>query len=222
MDLIARIAAIVRGDNAEAYAENDQDRQVNMNGRGDLQVSIALPERADIVRLGESWQVQSSSAFAALTTEPTTTSALSIYNNDPGGLNARSLIIDSVTFYERVVDFTQQNELTIFCMNNVTPVTSPTLTALTVRSLSGRQYSGKVRTLVAATVVNDGWFAEGNTTPGASAVAGGAWRTTQVMLNGKYVVPPGGIFSVHGAKIAATASQLIAAICWHEVRFSVK
>lgn len=217
---IFRVAARIRGLFAGNYAENDEQQQIHANNRGDLLVAQALPPLADIVRMGQSWQVKTSSATAALTTEPTTVALLSLFNNESA--TGKSYVIDSVAMWERVVDATQQNELALFVMNSKRSTTStpPTDAALTIRSLAGRTYDGAARTLVGATVVDEGWFPAGISAPGASAVAGGAWRVHDVNLRGMYIVPPNGYFHVSAAKIAATASQLHVVIRWHEVQLN--
>lgn len=188
-----------------------------LNPRGEQITAAGLPPLTELVRMGNSWQVQTATPAAALTTEPTTTAALSIWNGNASGNPGIILVIDSVAAIERVVDVTQQNQLALFAMNSVVPVAAPTATALTIRSLSGKAYGGKVRPVAGLTVTNDGWFPIGNTTPNAAAVAGGAWRVTDVDLKGMHIIQPGGLFSLHAAKIAATASQINFVIRWHEV-----
>jgi hypothetical protein len=216
--MLVKFAARVRGLFAGDYPENREDEQLHINNRGDQIVAPGLPELTELVRLGDSWQVKTATAFAALTTEPTTTAALSLWNGEPAGMG-KCYAIDSVAVWERVVDATQQNQLALFAMLNRPAVAAPTDdTNLTIRSLSGRSYGGTARKVVGLAVADHGWFPAGNTNPNAAAVAGGAWRVHDVPLRGLYLVPPGGLFSLHAAKIAATASQLHAVIRWHEVR----
>lgn len=214
MKICGRIRGLVTG----TYSENREEEQVQLNARGDLVVAQAMPELTELVRMGNSFQVQTSTAAAALTTEPTTTNGLGLFNGEPS--TGKSYAIDSIAAWERVVDATQQNEMALFVMNNKTIVTAPADAALTIRSLSGRTYGGKARTFIGA-VTNDGWFPVGNSAPGAPAVAGGVWRTTDIPLRGLYLVPPGGMFNIHAVKVAATASQLQFVIRWHEIQLPV-
>ena len=160
-------------------------------------------------------------AIAPLTALPTTTGGLNLWNGE--GASGKSYVIDRVQATEVVVDATQSNMTAVFACLVRPPVTAPTDAALTIRSLSGRNaYSGRARTTVNAAVTNDGWFPIGTSAPAAAAAAGSAWKVTDIPLNGLYIVPPGGQFCVHAAKVAATASQMQFAITWHEVQLIMK
>lgn len=219
--MLIKIAGRVRGLFAGNYPENREDEQIHLNSRGDLLVSQSMPERAEIVRMGDSWQVSTSSAIAPLTAAPTTTGALNLWNGEQS--NGKTYVIDRIQVYEIVVDATQSNSTAVFAMLVRPPVTAPTDAALTVRSMSGRNsYSGRARTTVNAAVTNDGWFPIGTSAPTAAAAAGSAWKVTDIAVNGLYLVPPGGQFCVHAAKAAATAGQCQFSITWHEVQMIVK
>lgn len=223
--MLMKIVGRVRGLFAFNTAENREDEQFVMNNRGDQLIAQSLPELSELVRLGGSWQVPTTTAFAALTTEPTTVAGLSLQNNEAAG--GPSYLIDSVAMWERVVDATQQNQLALFAMLNNRQSAQPSAgtqlaSATAIKSLSGRAgYSGGAVVRAGATVVNDGWMPHGNSGAGSAAVAGGAWRVTDVPLRGLYLVPPGASFSIHAAKIAATASQLQAVIRFHVVQLIV-
>jgi hypothetical protein len=219
--MIFKVAGRVRGLFAGNYPENREDEQFHINSRGDQLVAQALPPMTELVRLGESWQVSTSTAIAALTALPTTNCGLAIWNGEPA--DGKSYIIDSVAATEIVVDATQSNCTALFVMNNKTPVTAITDAGLVIRSMTGRTYGGKARTLLTGTsITNDGWFPAGNSVAPAPAVAGSAWKQTDVQLNGLYIVPPGGQFNLHASKVAGTASQMIFTIRWHEVKLIVK
>lgn len=198
--------------------------QITVTRLGELRVAQALPFIADIVRRGKSYKVRTAAAFAALTAIPTTVAALSIYNGElAGGL---SYVIDRVFAVEIVVDATQQNELAIFGMiNKVSTVFTPVVDTLSanIRNLTGKggNYNGNARVAVGGTVVDDGWMPLGNSAIGAATVAGGAWRNTDIILDGEYIVRPGAQFSLHCAKIAATAAQIHIGIRYHEVQLDL-
>ncbi len=211
---------LVRDTTAPDYSASD-DKRVGMTNRGEILIAQGLPDLAEITRLGQSWQVKTETAFAALTTEPTTTAALSIFNDELD--SGKSYIIQRVAIWERVVDATQQNMLALFCnlQADSSATVTPTATAsVTPRGHTGKTYGGSAICAAGATVVSDGWFPHGPSGPGSAAVAGGAWRVTDVRLDGYYIVRPGGMFSVHVAKIAATASQCHAVIAWHEAQIN--
>jgi len=219
--MLIKIAGRVRGLFAGNYPENREDEQFHLNNRGDQIVAQSMPERTEIVRLGDSWQVMTASAIAPLTAVPTTTGGLNLWNGEAS--NGKTYIIDRVQVSEIVVDATQSNMTAVFACLVRPPVTTPTDAALTVRSLSGRQgYSGRARTTVNAAVTNDGWFPIGTSAPCAAAAAGSAWKVTDIPLDGLYLVPPGGQFCVHAAKVAATAGQVHFSIVWHEAQLIVK
>ena len=219
--MLMKIAGRVRGLFAGNYPENREDEQFHVNSRGDQIVAQGLPELTEIVRLGESWQVSSASGFAPATGLPTTTAALVLWNGESAG--GKSYVIDSLSVSEIVVDATQSNMTSAFVMLGKPPVAAPTDAALVIRSLSGRTYGGRARTVVlSATVVNDGWFPCGTSAPAAAAAAGSAWKQMDWPLKGLYVVPPGGSFNAHVVKVAATAGQAILTIRWHEVQLIVK
>ena len=215
--MLTKIAGRVRGLFAGNYPENREDEQFHLNSRGDQIVAQGLPERTEIVRLGDSWQVMTSSAQAPLTAVPTTTGALNLWNGEQA--NGKCYVIDRVQVSEIVVDATQSNMTAVFAQLVRPPVATPTDAALTIRSLSGRNtYGGRARTTVAAAVTNDGWFPIGTSAPVAAAAAGSAWKVTDIPINGLYVVPPGAQFCVAAAKAAATAGQCHFSIVWHEVQ----
>jgi hypothetical protein len=218
--MLIKIAGRVRGLFAGNYPENREEEQFHVNSRGDQLVSQGLPLQTEIVRLGDSWQVISSAGIAALTALPTTTAGLTLWNGEPDG--GKSYVIDSVGNSEIVVDVTQSNMTALFVMLGKPPVTAPTDAALVIRSLSGRTYGGRARTVVGGTVVNDGWFPAGTSAPAAPAVAGSAWKQMDWPLNGLYIVPPGGSFNIHAVKVAATAAQNLLNIRWHEVQLIIK
>lgn len=219
--MLIKIAGRVRGLFAGNYPENREDEQVHVNSRGDMIVAQSMPERVELVRLGDSWQIMTSSAIAPLTAVPTTTGALNLWNGEQS--NGKTYVIDRVQVSEIVVDATQSNSTAVFAMLTRPPVTAPTDAALTIRSLSGRNaYAGRARTTVNSGVTNDGWFPIGTSAPTAAAAAGSAWKVTDIALNGLYLVPPGGMFSLHAAKAAATAGQCHFSIVWHELQLIVK
>lgn len=219
--MLIKIAGRVRGLFAGNYPENREDEQIHLNSRGDMIVSQGLPERAELVRLGDSWQVMTSSAIAPLTAVPTTTGGLNLWNGEQS--NGKTYVIDRVQVAEIVVDATQSNSTAVFAQLVRPPVATPTDAALTIRSLSGRNsYSGRARTTVNAAVTNDGWFPIGTSAPMAAAAAGSAWKVTDIPINGLYLVPPGAQFCLHAAKVAATAGQVHFSIVWHEVQMIVK
>lgn len=218
-EIDANIQGVVVGRASPNYTE-DQTAEISVDNMGLIQVAQALPELSGIVRLGQSYQVALATGLAALGVLPTTVAGLSLWNGEPA--TGKCYVIDSFGSWEAVADATQEDNTAIFAMNNVTPVTAPTATALTIRSLSGRIYGGKGRPVSALTVTNDGWFAHGAEAQSSSipsSITGDVWRINEAKVRGLYLVPPGGCFNVQAVKAAAqAAAQHFFFIRWHEVQ----
>src|SRR6266516_3396858 len=105
--MLIKIAGRVRGIFAGNYPENREDEQFHLNNRGEQIIAQGLPELTELVRLGDSWQIPTTTAFAALTTEPTTVAALSLFNGEPA--TGKCYAIDSIGYWQRVTDATQQD-----------------------------------------------------------------------------------------------------------------
>lgn len=215
--MLVKMAARVRGFFAGNYAENKEDEQIIVNNRGDQCVAQALPELTEIVRMGESWQILGA-AMAPLVAVPQLVAGHSLWNgeNDTGKCYA----IDSIGCVEVVTDATQQNSLALFAMMSVGKIAAPTDAGLVKASLSGRNAGQtQARTVAGATTLAaDVWTPHGPASPGATAFPGAVWRVHEAAVRGLYLVRPGGMFSVHAAKSAATASQVRFFIRWHEVQ----
>lgn len=219
--MLTKMAARVRGLWAGNYPENREDEQVHVNNRGELLIVQAMPELVEIVRLGESWQINATTGQAALTSLPSTVAGLTLLNNEPS--LGKCYAIDSFGSAEEVVDATQTDVTGLFAMNNKRTSTAPSggTAETTFISLSGRpNYAGTGTVKRGATVTNDGWTPHG--TPGAqmaAAAAGANWKVNEATVRGLYLVPPGGAFSVQAVKAAAAASaQQFFFIRWHEVQ----
>lgn len=219
---IVKVAMRIRGLFAGNYPENQEDQMPSMNNRGDVAIASSLPELTELVRLGGSYQVALATGLAALTAAPTTVAGLSLYNGEPA--SGKCYAIDSFGSWEAVVDATQADLTALFAMMNARTsiLSAPAATALTIRSTSGRIYSGNAKPISGATVVNDGWFAHGaeaQSTPLPAAAAGAQWKVNEARVRGLYLVPPGCQFNIQTVKAqAAAAAQQFFFIRWHEVQ----
>src|SRR5262250_1932167 len=141
--MLVKIAGRVRGLITGNYPENREDEQMHLTSRGELLVAQGLPELTELVRLGSSWQINSTTGQAALTALPTTTSGFSLLNNEPA--NGKVYAIDSFGSAEEVIDATQTDVTALFAMINKRTSTAPSSGTLetTFISLSGRvNYDG--------------------------------------------------------------------------------
>lgn len=218
-----KIAARVRGLFAGNYPENREDEQLHINNRGDQLVAQGLPELTEIVRLGDSWQVQTATALDPLTAYPTTIAALDIWNGEPG--NGKSYIIDAISCWQTSADVTQVDCNALFANVDLN-IAAPTDAALVIRSLSGKVYGGKARTQtnIAASAVGN-WYphAAGGGMVASASVAGSSWKQMEVPLRGLYIVPPGARFGIQSVKVAVGAAvQMQYAIRWHEAVLILK
>lgn len=218
--MMMKIVGRVRGLFAGNYPENREEEQFHINNRGDQIVTQGLPELTEVVRLGDSWQIATTTGQAALTALPTTVSGLSLVNNEPA--TGLCLAIDSFGSWEAVVDATQTDVTAIFAMLNKRSTALPSAGTLETgfQSLSARVGAPNSIARRGATVVSDGWFAHG--TPGAqmaAAAAGANWKVNEVSARGLYLVPPGCGFSVQAVKAAAAAAaQQFFFIRYHQVQ----
>lgn len=154
--MLIKIAARVRGLFAGNYPENREDEQLHVNNRGDQLVVQGMAELTELVRLGDSWQIASTTGQAALAALPTTTSGLSIKNNESA--IGKCYAIDSFGSWEAVVDATQTDVTALFAMLNARNDASPSggTAEIGVKSLSGRvPAQSSVSALRGATVVNN-------------------------------------------------------------------
>jgi len=211
----------VRGALRDIYGTGEQE-PVAADG-AELITVLGMPELTEIVRQGNSWQAIFTTGVAAGTAIPTTTSLLSINNNEAGG--GKSYVIESFGTYEGVVDATQTDVTMIMAMINKkgSAQSSAGTTFTTIQSLSGKgTYGGAAILRSAATVVNDTWFPHQTLGSMAAAAAGANFKVNEVFPRGLYVVPPGGCFSTFAVKAAAAAAlQQFAFIRWHEVQLTL-
>lgn len=213
---LPKIIGRVRGPDAGAYAEGRDTEQYQLNSIGDHLIAEGLPSKAEIVRLGDSWQVlgAASTGLAAL---PTTAGLLTLWNGEPG--NGKFYAINSVTCTKVIIDVTTNDLFTVWAQGIRPPMAAPTDAALTIRSLNGKySYGGRARTVAASTTLANRW--EPITSPiqsRAEAIAGSAWQQVDIDLLGRHIVPPGGAFTLTASETTATASAFRFCIRWHEI-----
>jgi len=203
-----KILGQVRGVSPGNFPEGREDQQLVLNSRGEQVVAQGLPELTELVRLGQSWAIASTTGQAALLALPTVTAGLTIVNGEPA--NGLSLAIDSFGSWEAVVDATQTDVTALFAMLNKQGDSAPSSgTAETgFTSLSGRKaLDAAVSAIRGATVINNNWFP--HSTEGAqmaAAAAGAQWKVNEARVRGLYFVRPGSAFSIQAVKAAAAAA----------------
>ncbi len=183
---------------------NDNGVEPGADAQKNLLVASGNPSYAEVRRRGEGWTVQTTTLFAPLVAIPTTTAILELYNN------GQRLLVVSDLFAMHVLATAVVQTHAIYA-GITTKKKSPTLTALVVNSLSGKELKttsvdSELVTGVGTTIISNGWrpwgglqnFNLGAATPGES------WS---VPVDGKLVVPPGASLVLHVAGALATASS---------------
>lgn len=208
----------VRGSGHPSKLYGGGEGAADISGRGDLMVSLALPERTDLVRHGESYGIIQASAVAPVVALPTTTAQLSIWNGEPDG--GKSYVIDSLIGMV-AVSAGAATGVGFAGMLNKGRVSKPTndlAPATAAFGLAGHQYAGKAIVDLAATVVDDGWHPIGNAVVGpASQIA----LPFEVPVYGLYIIPPGGMFSMAVLANTVTTITVKMGLRWHEVQLDL-
>lgn len=210
---------------ADAYnSPAGAEAELLLNNRGDLQTSLALPERADLVRLGRSWcaAIPSASAFTYVAALPTTRAELVLYNAEDA--DGYSYIIDRVWMFN-ISSMGAAQPLTI--VGQLVPSyligTVPTDAATILRAgMSGKQgpYSGKALMALANTTMGqiaNRWAVLGSTIAAPTTNLGAA---IDLRIQGRYIVTPKSGFALAGVAGTAAGTAIIG-VEWHEVRLTV-
>lgn len=186
---------------------------MQVNARGELLVVQAMPERSELVRMGNSYQGQMSSHIAPLAAVPTGTAALTLYNGEVAG--GKSYLIEAIYAWCDT-SIAATTVLALFGMLNSTKQSNVQTGALVPKSLSGKPaYGGKGTLTASATVTNEGWLPIATSSPSSGTTTVGL--SVYAPCEGLFIVPPGGAFSMH-ALAEAAAGDFFGGIVWHEVQ----
>lgn len=187
------------------------------NPRGDLSVAMGLPERTELVRLGNSFsaQIPAASAFTLLITIPTTRAELALQNSAEVGSNL-VLVIERF-WVKAVTSMASACALTPLSQLVVPGTTLVADNAAVLRtSLSGKpNYSGFGTLCIASTAtgcLTDKWNHHQSAiiAPTTNIAA-----CVEVNCFGKYLVPPGGNFSMNAQESVSGGTGIIG-VEWHE------
>lgn len=166
----------------------DAEQAPGIDSQKNLLVAQGNPAYAEIRRRGEGWTVATATAFAALVDVPTTTARAEFYNNTT---NRVAVVSDLHCF--RLLGTAVIVGEGIWAMIS-TAKAVPSLTALTLFSLSGKAFvvptaTSDLVTGVGTTVVANGWTPYGGMLAYlAAATPGASWS---VPIDGKLQIPPG-------------------------------
>lgn len=200
-----------------------QEAIPDMNHRGEWLFSQGLPERSELVRLGNSWgaQIPTGSAFTFVAAWPTTRAELVLSNGEPA--TGKTYIIDRV-WMTNITSQAAAQHFSILAQINPAAnaiATGTDNTAVLRQSLSGfkKVYNGNAKLLVANTAfaLTNQWM-----TIGCSAVSPmttNLGASAEAFVYGRYLIPPGAQFCIAG--LAGTAAgTAICGVEWHEVQLS--
>jgi len=174
-----------------------------------------LPERAEIVRLGNSWYGKQNSTVVALNQAvPTTVAASAMWNGEQQG--GKSYIIDGLGWIPDV-SAGAAAMFQLYAQLSLIAVTAALTTADAgvIRGLiAGKVYGGKAVISKTVTVTDNGWIPVGQPCNTAALIANLGYAVWG-MVNGLFIVPPG-----HHINLAITATNATASgkcfYIWHE------
>lgn len=216
------VNALVRGSAELSYpVGNPTPQPITINPRGDLSVVMGLPERSELVRLGNSWgaQIPTASAFTFVAAWPTTRAELVVSNGNAAG--GKVYIIDRVW----MINITSQAAAQPFSiLAQIAPVARGIVAAADNPAVLRQQLSGNLaggasgssaRLALANTAfaLANQWFPVGS---GAiSPMTTNLGASAEAFVYGRYIVPPGAAFCIAG--LAGTAAgTAICGVEWHE------
>lgn len=212
MSIDAKNYANVRVSSAQAFTAGSSPADINP--RGDLIVVNAMPSKAELVRLGDSWscQMATGSAYTNVANMPTTRAELAIYN----GNTTKSVVIDAAWMLS-LTSITAISAVTlIYQVASVTALTNDT--AQLINSPLGKTYAGSVTRAVAVTTMTANKWAVLACAGAQAAVSIGSGVYAEV--NGGIILRPGYTLGLNAVVGTATGTSLIG-VAWHEVTLPI-
>jgi hypothetical protein len=225
MGLAAQLLGRVRGATNPTSTFNDTtDQAVRCNGRGEGLFVQALPQKAEVSRLGASWQasIPTGSAFTTVAAWPTTRAELVVSNTAPAGrIGATCMIIDYV-WQAQIVTETAASAQTLIAQVSTAGriATATNNTAVLVTSMSGKAaaYAGVGTFALANTAfaIASQWQVLPNQPNALSPAAVGVGSSSTADCHGLLIVPPQATLCLNLVVGTAVASAGIIGLVWHE------
>ena len=196
-------------------------QNIEGNTQGAMLQALSLPLNAEVSRLGNSYVAGTvtASAVAPVAALPTTAAHFILFNGESQSSGTgKSYVIQRCSFTTVVSSAAAYQAQLLAHLSNGAVSAAPSNTAgLGPKSLSGRASQSNATVGSTATIVNSGaWHTVGPAAQGYAATAtialGGDYD-----VNGLYVVPPGGIFSLAVLCSAAGSATCTCYVTWHEV-----
>ena len=194
------------------------------NTQGAILIAPSLPLNTEIVRLGNSYVTgtATASAVAPVAALPTTAAHFVLWNGEPQDGTGKSYLIHRCGF-TTIASAAAVIQMQLIGHLSTVPVAAiPSNTAAVgIKSLSGRGTQSRASAGSTVTIVNNGdWHPIGPAVLSLAATAtialGGDFD-----VNGVYIVPPGGIFSLAVLCSAAGGETCAHFITWSEVNIAL-
>lgn len=194
------------------------------NTQGAVLITPSLPLNTEVVRLGNSYvaATATASAVAPVATLPTTAAHFLLFNGEPQDGSGKSYVIHRCGFTTIASAAAAIQMQLIGHLGTVAVAAIPSVTAgIGPKSLSGRVSQSRSTAGSTGTIVNNGlWHPIGPAVLSLAATAtiglGGDFD-----VNGLYVVPPGGIFSLAVLCSAAGSATCTHYVTWSEVNIAL-
>jgi hypothetical protein len=180
-----------------------QPAPLYVDPRGAALVSQDLPERAELARLGGT-VIMRTDAVACVTAVPTTTAAHTLWNGESAG--GKSYVIDRITWICTTSAGAASAFSFVAVVNKASTASVPATADTQAQTVytTGKGYAGKAKTSHTVTVVDDVWFALGQTTT-PSALTGTVGVGLDAPVNGAIVLAPGYVMGVSVMAVNTTA-----------------
>ena len=209
----------VRKTSVPSYSDN-QEVVPQVNDRGELLTSIALPPKAELVRLGRTITrtIPTGSAFTHVAAWPTTRAELVVQNGEAAG--GKSYVFDSAWAVNCATSISAASAYTLLgqVVNTGSAVTDNAAVLTTNRAGHGN-YTSLSKCAVANTSygVASKWEVLAAAPAGPAASIGLA---VYAELFGGIVLPPGAILLLNLIAGTATGTAIIGAT-WHELQLPI-
>ena len=196
---------------------SSSSQNIEGNTQGAMLTALSLPINAEVARLGNTYVAGTTTPVAPVATLPTTAAQFLLFNGESQTSGTGKSYVIHRCGFTTIVSAAAACQLQLLGhLSNGAVSAIPSVTAaLGPKSLSGRASQSNASVGSAGTIVNSGaWHTIGPAAQGYAATAtvalGGDYD-----VNGLYVVPPGGIFS-----LAVFCSAAGSATCTHYVTWS--
>lgn len=207
--------ALVRSTTIPAYAQGSSN-SLQANERGELLIAQALPRLTDLVRQGGSF-VKLSDAVACVTAIPTTTAPHVFWNGEPAG--GKTIVVEGLGWKCTTSAAAAARVGLAVCLNLTLSGSQPATadSATTVSTLNGKAYSGYLKSSHSVTVVDDIWWPIGDTVE--TALTATLPVHFYVPVEGKILIPPGGVLCVAAVATNATMAGKVA-LHFHQMQLT--